>query len=249
MSALLYCGFFMLITILLSLACYRMFSRWWMHRRVINNEFTGILFGAVSLIQSLLIAFVIVAVWEDYEELNQTIEEEADKLNSIIAHTVTLPDSLRTELRTEVGRYCIKVIDEWQKPEEARIDQASAIPAIRLLLLEIQPQDNQQEKILNVVDEDLNKISDLRRARLSHLRSHVPALVWIILLTGSIMVIGFSFFIHTESAGLKQIGISFLTGIIAMSIFMVYTLDKPFTGKLIIGNEPYHKVLMLLKES
>src|ERR1044071_4814351 len=76
-----------------------------------NNEIAGIIFGVLSLIYSLLVAFVIVAVWENYEDLNRTIEEEADDLNTVLIHSNTLPDSLRNPVVSSVKDYCKKIID------------------------------------------------------------------------------------------------------------------------------------------
>src|SRR4051794_4000231 len=79
-----------------------------------NNEAAGIVFGALALIYSLLIAFVIVAVWENYDDLNQTIEKEADDLNSLLVHSAILHDSLRQPITVSIKSYCQEVINkEW----------------------------------------------------------------------------------------------------------------------------------------
>src|SRR4051794_1921181 len=75
------------------------FDYWRKKRKlVLNNEVAGIIFSVLSLIYSLLVSFVIVAVWENYEELNRVIEKEADDLNSVLVHSSMLPDSLKTPI-------------------------------------------------------------------------------------------------------------------------------------------------------
>jgi predicted negative regulator of RcsB-dependent stress response len=58
-----------------------------------NHDVTAVIYGVITLIYSLILAFVIVAVWQDYEEINTDITKEADKLRGIINHAEELPDS------------------------------------------------------------------------------------------------------------------------------------------------------------
>ena len=215
-----------------------------------GNEVAGIMFGTQSLIYSLILAFVIVAVWSDYEELYQTIAEETDKLNSILAHSETLPDSIKKPLDRSLSNYCSEIINkEWNTQEDDAELRPSAIPALRLMLLRLQPKNKLQENIFNVLDEDLSSISDLRRERLSHTHSHVPPLVWLILKAGSVLMIIFSYFLDASSAGLQKIYLLFLSSTIAMSLFLVYTLDHPFDGSARVSKKPYENIQLELKKN
>lgn len=213
-----------------------------------SNEVIGIIFGTISLIYSLVLAFVILAVWEDYEDLNKTIAREADELNSILAHSATLPDSLQQPIKTTLFSYCRQVVEqEWQMNPADFVQRPSAIPELRLLLLQLEPRNKSEEGIYAVLDENLSRISDLRRNRLSHNESHVPDLVWFILKAGSAMLIIFYYYLHVPSVRLKQIYLLFLSGYIAMCLFLVYTLDQPFAGKVPVSPQPYTAILTSLK--
>jgi hypothetical protein len=214
-----------------------------------GNEVAGIMFGGISLIYSLVLAFVIVAVWGNYEDLNNTIENETDKINGIMAHTATLPDSLKKPLSTALYNYCDQVVkEEWRMKKEAEDDQPSAIPNLRMMLLKLHPSDRVQEGIFNVIDNDLSAISDLRRSRLSHNRSQVPAIVWLILKIGSVMLVVFSYFFIVPSQALKRIYLFFLTSFIGMCMFLLYTLDHPFDGSSAISFRPYQNIMSELKQ-
>src|SRR5262245_4966522 len=104
------CLFFVLFCISISQAALLCFNLLRVHNKLQrNNEVAGIMFGAISLIYSLILAFVIIAVWGDYEDLDKTIQSEADKLNSIMAHSSTLPGNLKKELNTAIYNYCDQV--------------------------------------------------------------------------------------------------------------------------------------------
>ncbi|MFD1140973.1 DUF4239 domain-containing protein [Larkinella insperata] len=214
-----------------------------------NNEVVGIIFGAVSLIYSLILAFVILAVWQDYDELRKTIASEADRLNSILAHSATLPQPIQQPIKAALTSYCNQVVaQEWSTLHPSQLHRPSAIPDLRLMLLQLQPQTKLEENIYAVLDEDLSCVSDLRRSRLSFNQSHVPDLVWFILNTGSIMLIIFYYFLNVPSMKLKRFYLTFLSGYIAMCMFLVYRLDRPFAGREQISSKPYLTILEMIKQ-
>jgi hypothetical protein len=215
-----------------------------------GNEVAGIIFGAMSAIYSLILAFVIIAVWSNYDDLNKTIENEGDKLNGILSHSMKMPGKLKQPIHNSLNAYCNQVIyDEWHMKNINEADHPSAIPKLRLLLLETKPEDNGQQGIFTVIDEDLSSISDLRRNRLDHSRSQVPGLVWFILKAGSVMLVIFSYFFQVRSILLKRIYLLFLSSFIAMCLLLVYQLDHPFAGSAMVSNLAYRDILTELKAS
>jgi len=226
------------------------FNRWYRHTKpAANNEVAGIMFGAISLIYSLILAFVIVAVWEDYEDLEKNIQAESDKMNSIIIHISTMPDSIRLPIHDALYNYCQRVEDgEWHMESDSLDNQSSAIPCMRLMLLTLEPQNELQRNVFNVVDEDLSQITELRRNRLSHNHSQIPGLVWLILQFGTVMLIVFSYFFHVASPKLKRIYLSFFSGCLAICLFLVWSLDHPFGKHVQVSNKPYVEIQQALQK-
>ncbi|MBE7174021.1 MAG: DUF4239 domain-containing protein [Williamsia sp.] len=223
------------------------FDKWWISKRPnYNNEVAGIVFGVLSLIYSLLVAFVIVAVWENYEDLKRTIENETDHLNSVLVHSNMLPDSLRAPVAAAIKNYCSEVVNqEWDMRAEESYRQ-SAIPSLRFLLFQAHTDSKIQESLLSVMDENLSSITSLRRERLSHTRSYVPDMVWTILIISSLMIVLFSYFLWVEPEQLKRIYLSFLWAIIGMSMFLIYMLDHPFIGSTQVSRGPYEAIIKTL---
>lgn len=238
------------VLLLLAHAGLYLFERWYQNKNwPYDNEAAGIIFGVLALIYSLFIAFIFVAVWGNYEELNRTIEQEADDLNSVLVHSAMLPDSLQVPVEGAIKSYCEKVVrEEWDMAERGDHSQGSAIPALRLLLFQVVAETKSQENVLSVIDTNLSNITNLRRERLSHTRAHVPQLVWMILIISSALVILFSYFLQVESDQLKRIFLSFLWIMIGMSLFMVYMLDHPFAGSTQVSRAPYEEIIKQLAQ-
>lgn len=240
-------GLVLLLVVLSHVGLY-FFDRWCKQRNISHdNEVAGIIFGVVSLIYSLLVAFVIVAVWENYEDLNRTIEKEADQLNAVLIHSAILPDSLRMPIMISVKEYCQKIVkDEWGAADNEGHFRQSAIPNLRQLLFKVQSSGKAEDNILNLLDDKLSDITTLRRERLVHIRSYVPQLVWLVLIISSIMIILFSYFLYMDSQHLRKILLSFLWTIVGMSLFLVYMLDHPFIGSSQVSKAPYEAIIQAL---
>ncbi|MBE7171985.1 MAG: DUF4239 domain-containing protein [Williamsia sp.] len=218
-------------------------------RRPKGNETAGLMFGAISLIYSLILAFVIVAVWTDYEDLTETIGKETYKLNEVMTHSSTLPDSIRHPLDKALKDYCTNVVtQEWELGEGEVSSFPVTITRMRMLLMHIQPGDKLQESVAAVILEDLNRISDLRRERLEHIRSHVPQVVWLILKAGSLILIVFSYFLEVPWIHMKRVYLFFLSSIMGMSLFLVDVLNDPFQGSVAVSKRPYEITLEKLQQ-
>jgi hypothetical protein len=240
---------FVILFILLAQAGLRIFHKL-MGRKLQpqNNEVAGIIFGGVTLIYSLILTFVIVSVWQHYEDLNKLIRNETGKINGIVVHSMSLPDRLRVPIDNALSSYCSQVIDkEWSMDEANVRERPCAIPSLRLMLMKEEPKDREQQAIFSVIAEDLSSITELQRIRSDHNYSQIPDIVWLILVAGSLMLIIFSYFFYVPSLHLKKIYLFFLSGCIGMCMLLVYTLDHPFSGMAKVSSKPYNEILTELK--
>lgn len=237
------CLVFIVVMVLLVQALLWLFNKLGAGKRLEpNNEVAGIIFGAIALVYSLILAFVIVAVWENYNDLEKTIQTETDRLSSILSHTSTMPPQLKKDFGQSIAGYCDKVVNEEWTMQDTGVDHPSAIPGLRLHLLTTQAHNSIEEKVFDVMDKDLSAVSDLRRERLSHTHSQLPQLIWEILQAGAVIMILFSFFFYVPSARVKRIYLAFLVSSVSMCMFLIYTLDHPFKGPAAVSSQPYKKV-------
>lgn len=155
-----------------------------------------------------------------------------------------LPDSLKSVVNRSLSAYCRQVItQEWTFRESHSAGHPSAIPALRHLLLTTEPANNLQSAVLKMMDEDLSAVTGLRRDRLSHARSQLPPLVWIVLFAGAALLVVFCYFFSTTSLTLQRTYLSFFVCLLSMCLSIVYSLDHPFAPGSGIDNGPYKSVL------
>lgn len=244
------CILFVSASVIVSQAVLTGFHAWAKKKKLeFHNEVAGIVFGGISLIYSLVLAFVIVAVWDNYTDLEKTIETEADKLNNIISRTDALPCNIRANVKQTIYNYCDEVINnEWRMNGKTKaIEKPNIIRDLRQQLLTTQTGERIQQNILAVIDDNLDTVGDLRRERLSHSHSQIPNMVWFILDAGTIILVIFFFFLSVPSLRLKRIYLSFLVSCMAMCMFLVYTLDHPFNDKNGISSQLFRDIQKELK--
>lgn len=207
----------------------------------VNHHVSGVFFSAVSLIYSLVLAFVIVAAWQDYNELNRSIEQETDKLSNIVSHSQELPIVINYTIVSDVQQYARWVVkQEWKTfGKQEQMPYNNSLQELRHLLYKMLPSNDAEAKILATVDDDLSTVDDYRRERISHNHSRMPPLVWMVLLAGSAITIFFSWFFYVDSYWLQYLFTALLTCMIAMCLFLVFMLDHPFDGTSKVSNEPF----------
>src|SRR5258708_1298577 len=84
----------------------------------------GAIFNGVVAVYAILLGFILVLVWQQYQNTGSRIQQEASKAFNIYRSSHALPDSSGQELRTAVSTYIRSVChDEWPAMEH---DSASA---------------------------------------------------------------------------------------------------------------------------
>src|SRR5271168_469919 len=83
-----------------------------------NHEVAGVTFGVLGAFYGLVLAFVIVAAWERFDDANVYALNEATALESLYKLGAAFSEPMRTQIDSAVLEYSHSVIDkEW--PEMA----------------------------------------------------------------------------------------------------------------------------------
>src|SRR5262245_59477853 len=78
-----------------------------------HKEVAGFLIAVVGALYSVLLAFVVVSVWESFEDADRVAQNEADLLVSLYRDADAFPDDT-ADLRTNIRGYADSVVDdEW----------------------------------------------------------------------------------------------------------------------------------------
>lgn len=214
-----------------------------------NHEVGGYFFNAFGLLYAVLIAFVVYVTWTEFDTSVRDIEMEANQTYLLYFNANEFPEPSRTELRNAIKEYIqIVVNDEWKKLPYGEFD-FKATHAITKLFNLYSKVDASYASNSQFYDESvtrLNDLSELRRLRILASTSHVPTVVWIILIIGGFVSIAFTYFFGMKNAPVHYSLVAILCSINALLLFLIYDLDHAFSGNDKITPHAFDVVLQVI---
>src|SRR5918998_3679484 len=86
-----------------------------------HNDVAGFIYAALGVIYAVLIALVVIAVWEEYELARETVEQEANAAADIFWLADRLPEPRGTHLQELLRSYAQEVVEhEWPLMEQGQ---------------------------------------------------------------------------------------------------------------------------------
>jgi hypothetical protein len=76
-----------------------------------HNDVAGFIYAALGVIYAVLIALVVIAVWESFQTANETVEQEANAVAEIFWLGNRLPEPEGTHIQELARSYA----EEWSK--------------------------------------------------------------------------------------------------------------------------------------
>lgn len=211
-----------------------------------HHEVAGFIIGVLGAIYAVLLAFVVVVMWDQYGEARTSIEHEANQLNSLSHLAQGFPEQLRQPLHALMRAYAQSAIeDEWpamsQGNERPRTQEA--IDNLWHAYLQLEPQTNRESALYEESLSHLNELSANRRLRLYASRDDLPTVVQVLLWGGGLITIAFTYFFGVKSVRSQALMTAALAGVIAFILFLIIALDNPFHGYVRASPEPLQMVL------
>jgi Protein of unknown function (DUF4239) len=202
-------------------------------RLTINNEIAGFKFATVGVLYAVLLAFVIIVVWEKFSDAEANVVREAGAAENLYRLSQGLGDFSGPDLRKSVATYLkAAMTEDWPAMDKGTVGAGEpakqALDAIYRMLSVVNDQRNRA--VVAEIFSQLDRMTEARRARLIAAEGAVPNVIWLVLLGGAAVTIAFTFFFGTESLRAQTV----MTGLLALLIFsellVVIAIDRPFTG-------------------
>jgi hypothetical protein len=215
-----------------------------------QHEVAGFMIGVLGAIYAVLLAFVVVVVWNQFEDARSAVEREANQLNDLsrIAQGFAAPAQQR--MLSGLRVYMQEVVsDEWNTMSEGKPSKKvqAAMEDLWQIYRELDPQTNRENALYAESLDRLNDVSDNRRLRVNASRDDVPLVIQVLLWGGGLITISFTYFFGVKSIRAQALMTAALAGVVAFILFLVVVLDNPFRGYLRVTPEPMQDVLERIK--
>jgi hypothetical protein len=87
-----------------------------------------------------------------------------------------------------------------------------------------------------------NGLVEARRARLDAVNTGLPGVMWFVLLPGAMGCLLLSLFFPIADVRFQAVLMSGLAGFVAMVLFVIISLDRPFQGAMAIPADSYQLI-------
>lgn len=210
------------------------------HVREQHNDLAGFILAVVGVIYAVLLAFVAIGVWERFEQAETRTYEEATNLTIVYrdAGSFSNGTTLRAALRGYVRDV---VVDEWPKMQKAERSVSSRLLLesvdrdVRNLKADTPEKVNIQARMLEAMDLALED----RDSRISEEATGISTVMWVILIVGAFVTVGFTFLFGFKQTIMQQLMVGSLSILIGLVLFLTVALDFPFRGGLTVGPEAF----------
>jgi hypothetical protein len=217
--------------------------------RQANNEVAGFFIAVLGVVYAVLLAFVVVVVWEQFETARTTVEQEGNALIAVYRLASGLPDPISAGIRTTARQYATSAIDdEW--PAMDRFEKGVAIPKnADELWAQVTTYEAATERERLIQAEILRRMSDLndsRRLRELAARTGIPRILWGVLIGGAIVTVVFTYFFSTPNPRAQYVMTALYTATIAFVLMLVSLIDFPFHGDVRVSPESFELALQTM---
>ncbi len=211
-----------------------------------HNDVAGFIYAVIGVAYAVLLAFVVVVVWEEFREASLTVESEANELAGLYFLADEFPDPSKERVQDLVRSYARTVVeDEWPLMAEGK-ESNRANTLLRELRLAVQDAGANAPVGEVLIDQSLTRLhemGDARRIRLLEAREGLPTILWVVLVGGAVVTVGFTYLFGLKNNWVHAVMVACLTLLICGILFTISALEYPFAGEVKVQPQAIEQVL------
>jgi hypothetical protein len=226
----------------------------WLVRRFVpqerlreSNEFSGFTYAFLGVVYGVYLAFMIVVVWERFDQADTNTTAEAAHLLALWRDVAPLPNG--AAVQAHVVRFTNSIVhDDWPeigrgRPESAATSRAFGELWQSMKVLQTDATDARQSAWFEAAVGEMNDIALARTKRIMSGAGTLPVPMWLLLVGGGISMVAFTYLIGADNARVQMVATAILTALLCYSILMVAALEHPFAGDVSVSPEAFENVL------
>jgi hypothetical protein len=209
-----------------------------------NNEIAGFKFATVGVIYAVILAFAIVSVWEKFSEAELLVLHEAGA-SATLYRIASSDDPDAKSTRAALDAYLLTVLeDDWPQMAAGSEGREGAKTLDALYAAAMRLAEHKPQAIGVEVMKEMGSITQSRRGRLHLAMGIVPSALWMMLIFGALLTIGFTYFFGLDNLRAQMAMTGALSAIIFLGLFVIVSYDHPFTGGVSVEPHPLKQVFV-----
>lgn len=199
-----------------------------------HNDIIGWQVTVVGTIYAVIIGFMLITVWTDFQAAQTNTDAEANALVNIGRLAGGLPQQQRDAIQATAMRYAVSMVtDEWPAMARGEISPKSQLLTARLwseIIQQGSTPDLQDRVILDHAFTELAVLTTHRRVRQLESETSLPGILWAVLVSGAIITIASCCLFGAKSRTLHLLQVLALSTLVALSLMAIAQIDRPFQG-------------------
>lgn len=196
---------------------------------------------------SVIVGFSAFLVLNKYHAAQQTVQSEAGDVEEVYRLAQSLPGAKQEQIQGLATSYARVVVgEEWLLMRQGKWSPRADDLADELRGSIQEGYKNGTDVEREFFSEELSAMEDLeedRDARVIAVRTGLPAILWVALVALGVSIIGLSYLVGMESHRLHLLTVGTLAAGIALVLFTIAVLDRPFSTDFGVGPQPFELVL------
>lgn len=216
--------------------------------RTENNESAGQVFTIVGGLNAVLIAFVLIGLFDAVGAARDNAAAEANSLVAVTWAGDSLPEPQRTEIQNLASSYADQVIrDEWPTMRaggEVDDDAWRTLDQIKTVIASADVSYGWLTDRKNEAANQLWSVYQDRQTRVDQ-ASHggVGTVLWFALAIGSVLSVALPMLFGGPRERAHVMIIAALAGTMALLIYAIFQLQNPFAGGASVGPEAFREAM------
>ena len=220
------------------------------HRLKQHNDVTGSIFSTVGVLYAVLLAFVVIIVWQDFDKAKLNVQKEVNCLIDLYRDSSAFSPEFRAEVHDLLKDYTTAVIDEeWKAMENGGMSKhvTDIMTKIWSAYGSYLPKNATEQTFFEESVHKMNELGESRRLRLMDANSGVHPILWFVLISGGVVTMSFISFFGAENLKVQMAMALLLAALVGLILFTIASLDYPFTGSVTISSRALKMALACVR--
>ncbi len=208
-----------------------------------HNQVADPLLQVIGTLYAVLLGLLVVQSMETFQKARLNVESEAVALADTFRLSTALPVKLRDSLQASCLEYANAVVkEEWDDMQrEETCDRAwEAIDKMWWDIISYEPVTVREQFVYPELLNAAKSLNDYRRSRLVTSRTWVSPILWVVLITGAISVITFTYSFGISSMKAQIFMTSLVALMLSLNIYLWSIYSNPFYGLLRVAPEAFN---------
>ena len=235
-----------------TLGCLLLINRLWpRENRRLHNDMVGWQLSIVGTIYAVILGFMLYTVWSAYTVADINVDQEANAIADLFRIASGLPSPQRERLQEEARQYAQLVLEQdWPEMERSLIPEKSGDVTGQMwgTIWSVRAASPSELSAVDHALEQVTALNEHRRNRVLQSQSHLPGVLWCVLIAGGCMTVLSACLFGGSSNLLHVFQVCSLALLISLVLVAIADIYRPFQGGVHVSSNAFERAQQNMRE-